>query len=217
VAKIGSKTGSHAVKTGKSGKSAKTSKKRLVVSAQAHSPITVTPFAPKQPAAPPTQTVETAKSPKSAKPAPSEAKTDIKTTDPSAQATQKGESPQKTSAAPAPESVKRGRGRPRKGGKPPVLRAQTPARRLHRIGDARLLDAVAQVPPKKVPLAATRIVEQLESMLLRGQVSTYRGRKKEETLLLTKLEAQSLQEALELFKLKVTLQRGGQLRRASAG
>lgn len=125
-----------------------------------------------------------------------------------------------TQETPAPvalsgtETARRGPGRPRKG----AVQVAKPARkaRPRRIDNQRLLEEVAQVRTTMVPLAANRIVEQLESLLKRGQVETFRGRKKVEQLIFTKLEEQALREALSLFQMKVTLQRGGSLRRAAS-
>lgn len=117
----------------------------------------------------------------------------------------------------------RPRGRPRKA--PPsqatpaaVKKAAKLKRgRPHRIDHKRLLDADNQRghtrPAGKVPLAASRIVEQLISLLGRATVEAFRGKRDRPALTLSKLEEQAIQEALTLFKLKVSLQRGGEVRR----
>jgi hypothetical protein len=176
---------------------------RLVVSAISKTPITVTP-------------TPVADKKAHAQPEPQGL--------PAANVSANGAAPS-PSAAPAQPS-KRPRGRPRKGAQaaPP----QAPARgrqgkagkagkmqrtRPHRIDHARLLGAERLAFSGKVPLAATRIVEQLESLLKRATVEAFRGKKDRPHVTLSKLEEQAIQEALTLFQLKVSLQRGGDARR----
>jgi hypothetical protein len=137
--------------------------------------------------------------------------------------------------ASAPAAV-RGRGRPKKalppiykGDTPPeeaaashvALKAPTPGRkktaklkrtRQHRIDHGRLLEA-ERLSGTKVPLAASRIVEQLQALLTRATVEAFRGKRNRPHVTLSKLEEQAIQEALVLFQLKVRLQRGGEVRR----
>lgn len=83
--------------------------------------------------------------------------------------------------------------------------------RPHRVANARLLDA-ERPSSGKVPLAARRIVEQLQALLARASVEAFRGKKDRPSVTLSKLEEQAIQEALVLFQLKVSLQRGAEPR-----
>ena len=59
-------------------------------------------------------------------------------------------------------------------------------------------------------------MEQLQALLTRATVEAFRGKRNRPHVTLSKLEEQAIQEALVLFKLKVSLQRGGEVRRVKA-
>lgn len=206
----------------------------LVVSAQSKTPITVTPT--------PLEGKATKDKAKANNKSGLHKDKEIPHLTPTATPTSLVEAPP---AASAPAAV-RGRGRPKKalppiykGDTPPegeaashvALKAPTPGRkktaklkrtRQHRIDHARLLEAErlsgTKVPltGDKVPLAASRIVEQLQALLTRATVEAFRGKRNRPHVTLSKLEEQAIQEALVLFQLKVSLQRGGEVRRVKA-
>ena len=125
--------------------------------------------------------------------------------------------------------VKRGRGRPRK--ETTTVMATMPSRktkevrvtkevpvlkrRQKRITNEQLL--MAETSSGHVPLAANRMIEQIDAMLSRTEVQAFRGRKERPKLILSMLEDQMLRELKILLELKVTMQRGGQLRRSRVG
>lgn len=176
----------------------------VVVSAQPKTPITVSP---------PVATTKTTA-------------TGAKTTEGKTKKTQVAPKTEiEVASLPAPDVQARKRGRPRKvaaaSGTPAapapestVARASSAKNagaklkrtRQHRVTGARLLDA--ERVSGKVPLAARRIVEQLQALLARASVEAFRGKKDRPSVTLSKLEEQAIQEALVLFQLKVSLQRG---------
>ena len=191
----------------------------VVVSAQPKTPITVSPPVATKATATATGAVKTTKVVK-----PAEGK--IKKTDKTAiEVTPQPQKDLNLVAAPPDVQVRR-RGRPRKvAAASGVSPAGTPAEsavarassaknagaklkrtRQHRVTGARLLDA--ERVSGKVPLAARRIVEQLQALLARASVEAFRGKKDRPSVTLSKLEEQAIQEALVLFQLKVSLQRG---------
>ena len=127
-----------------------------------------------------------------------------------------------------PVVVTRGRGRPRKvetevvvGAKKAATRNGTKDKdvvvassRPKRITNQQLLQADAE--SGRVPLAAQKMIDQFQALLSRADVQEFRGRKVKPQIIVSTMEQQALTEALILFEEKLTLQRGGQLRRVSS-
>lgn len=102
----------------------------------------------------------------------------------------------------------------RKSGEEVVEEVAVGLRRRHKITNEQLLQS--EVQSGRVTLAANRVVDQIQGMLSRAEIQQFRGRKERPQLVLSLLEQQMLQEVCALYELKLTLQRGGSLRRKSA-
>ena len=120
------------------------------------------------------------------------------------------------------EAVTRGRGRPKTAVIAKTAQQSVTANgtqgtpvtpRQKRISNQQLLQA--DVESGRVPLAAQKMIDQFESLLGRADVQEFRGRKVKPQITISTMEHQALQEALALFEEKLTLQRGGQLRRVA--
>ena len=86
--------------------------------------------------------------------------------------------------------------------------------RQKRISNQQLLQA--DVESGRIPLAAQKMIDQFEALIGRADVQEFRGRKVKPQITISTMEHQALQEAMTLFGEKLTLQRGGQLRRVSS-